>query len=52
LDVSSSNTSLFKDARSFSIQAGQAGVLIGNGCWKLYGLEHGIQPDGQMPLDR
>jgi hypothetical protein len=30
---------------------GQAGVQIGNSCWELYCLEHGIQPDGQMPAD-
>lgn len=28
---------------------GQAGVQIGNACWELYCLEHGIQPDGLMP---
>ncbi len=28
---------------------GQAGVQIGNSCWELYCLEHGIQPDGTMP---
>ena len=27
---------------------GQAGVQIGNACWELYCLEHGILPDGQM----
>jgi len=31
---------------------GQAGVQIGNACWELYCLEHGIQPDGQMPNDK
>ncbi|KOB78457.1 Alpha-tubulin, partial [Operophtera brumata] len=25
---------------------------IGNACWELYCLEHGIQPDGQMPSDK
>ncbi|KAH3779277.1 hypothetical protein DPMN_157078 [Dreissena polymorpha] len=35
-----------------SIHVGQAGVQIGNACWKLYCLEHGIQPDGQMPSDK
>ena len=25
---------------------------MGNGCWELYCLEHGIQPDGQMPSDK
>lgn len=31
---------------------GQAGCQIGNACWELYCLEHGIQPDGQMPSDK
>ena len=34
-----------------SIHVGQAGVQMGNACWELYCLEHGIQPDGQMPSD-
>uniref|UniRef100_A0A2K5E2A2 Tubulin alpha 1c n=1 Tax=Aotus nancymaae TaxID=37293 RepID=A0A2K5E2A2_AOTNA len=34
------------------IHVGQAGVQIGNACWELYCLEHGIQPDGQMPSDK
>ena len=25
---------------------GQAGVQMGNSCWELYCLEHGIEPDG------
>ncbi len=24
---------------------------MGNACWELYCLEHGIQPDGLMPAD-
>merc|ERR1719309_1726642 len=32
-----------------SIHVGQAGCQIGNACWELYCLEHGIQPDGVMP---
>merc|ERR1712168_1749951 len=32
-----------------SIHVGQAGVQIGNSCWELYCLEHGIGPDGKMP---
>merc|ERR1711997_1168636 len=32
-----------------SVHVGQAGCQIGNACWELYCLEHGIQPDGQMP---
>ncbi|KAB0387251.1 hypothetical protein FD755_002207, partial [Muntiacus reevesi] len=35
-----------------SICAGQAGVQIHSACWELYCLEHGIQPDGQMPSDK
>merc|ERR1712151_414429 len=35
-----------------SIHVGQAGVQIGNACWELFCLEHGIQPDGQMPSDK
>ncbi|VDN40228.1 unnamed protein product [Gongylonema pulchrum] len=31
-----------------SVHVGQAGVQIGNACWELYCLEHGIQPDGMM----
>eukprot|EP00121_Abeoforma_whisleri_P001775 Awhi_evm1s1586 len=31
-----------------SIHVGQAGVQIGNACWELYCLEHGIKPDGSM----
>ncbi|XP_045625373.1 tubulin alpha-1C chain [Procambarus clarkii] len=34
-----------------SIHVGQAGVQIGNACWELYCLEHGITPDGLMPAD-
>lgn len=29
-----------------SIHVGQAGVQIGNACWELFCLEHGIGPDG------
>uniref|UniRef100_A0A452UXQ7 Tubulin/FtsZ 2-layer sandwich domain-containing protein n=1 Tax=Ursus maritimus TaxID=29073 RepID=A0A452UXQ7_URSMA len=35
-----------------SVHVGQAGVQIGNACWELYCLEHGIQPDGQMSSDK
>merc|ERR1712178_288711 len=35
-----------------SIHVGQAGVQIGNAFWELYCLEHGIQPDVQMPSDK
>ncbi|CAK4820269.1 unnamed protein product [Aphanomyces euteiches] len=29
----------------------QGGVQVGNSCWELYCLEHGIQPNGQLPSD-
>ncbi|KAI9492074.1 tubulin alpha-3 chain [Zychaea mexicana] len=32
-----------------SLHVGQAGVQIGNSCWELYCLEHGISPDGHIP---
>jgi tubulin alpha len=35
-----------------SVHVGQASVQIGNACWEHYCLEHGIQPDGQMPSDK
>ncbi|RXG67908.1 Tubulin alpha chain [Armadillidium vulgare] len=35
-----------------SVHIGQAGVQMGNACWELYCLEHGIQPDGTMPSDK
>ncbi len=35
-----------------SIHVGQGGIQIGNACWELFCLEHGIQPDGQMPSDK
>ena len=35
-----------------SIHMGQCGIQTGNACWELYCLEHGIQPDGQMPSDK
>lgn len=31
-----------------SLNVGQAGCQIGNSCWELYCLEHGILPDGTM----
>ncbi|VAI22455.1 unnamed protein product [Triticum turgidum subsp. durum] len=35
-----------------SIHIGQAGIQVGNACWELYCLEHGIQPDGQTNGDK
>ena len=43
---------LLKQRECISIHIGQAGCQIGNACWELYCLEHGIQPDGQMPSDK
>lgn len=31
-----------------SLHIGQAGIQIGNSCWELYCLEHGIGADGQL----
>jgi len=31
-----------------SIHIGQGGVQVGNACWELYCLEHGIEPDGRI----
>ncbi|AFZ80889.1 hypothetical protein BEWA_002970 [Theileria equi strain WA] len=35
-----------------SIHVGQAGIQVGNACWELFCLEHGILPDGHMPEDK
>ena len=35
-----------------SIHIGQAGAQMGNACWELYCLEHGIQPDGQVSAEQ
>jgi len=34
-----------------SIHIGQAGVQMGNACWELFCLEHGIQADGSIPAN-
>lgn len=31
---------------------GQAGVQMGNACWELYCLEHGIHPNGHLICDK
>ena len=41
-----------RNSQAILIHMGQAGCQIGNGCWELFCLEHGIQPDGQMPSDK
>jgi len=35
-----------------SVHVGQAGVQMGNACWELYCMEHGIQPDGMILPDQ
>ena len=44
--------SLFQPREVISIHVGQAGVQIGNACWELYCMEHGIMPDGHMPSEK
>eukprot|EP01092_Planopodium_desertum_P003058 TRINITY_DN151_c0_g1_i1.p1 TRINITY_DN151_c0_g1~~TRINITY_DN151_c0_g1_i1.p1 ORF type:complete len:460 (-),score=105.00 TRINITY_DN151_c0_g1_i1:64-1443(-) len=34
-----------------SIHIGQAGIQLGNSCWELFCLEHGISPDGSASSD-
>eukprot|EP00276_Gloeochaete_wittrockiana_P022029 CAMPEP_0184362890 /NCGR_PEP_ID=MMETSP1089-20130417/137049_1 /TAXON_ID=38269 ORGANISM="Gloeochaete wittrockiana, Strain SAG46.84" /NCGR_SAMPLE_ID=MMETSP1089 /ASSEMBLY_ACC=CAM_ASM_000445 /LENGTH=77 /DNA_ID=CAMNT_0026703169 /DNA_START=13 /DNA_END=243 /DNA_ORIENTATION=+ len=29
-----------------SLHIGQAGIQVGNACWELFCLEHGVLPDG------
>ena len=31
-----------------SLHVGQAGIQVGNSCWQLYAIEHGILPDGSL----
>ncbi|KAG0144944.1 hypothetical protein CROQUDRAFT_659243 [Cronartium quercuum f. sp. fusiforme G11] len=31
-----------------SLHVGQAGCQLGNACWELYTLEHGLSPDGRI----
>jgi tubulin alpha len=35
-----------------SVHVVPAGLQTGNACWELSCLEHGSQPDGQMPSDK
>ncbi|KAF5276897.1 hypothetical protein FQA39_LY06448 [Lamprigera yunnana] len=35
-----------------SLHIGQCGVQMGSACWELYCLEHGIQPDGEIPSEQ
>lgn len=45
------NDNLFTQRECISIHIGQAGCQIGNACWELYCMEHGIRPDGHMHVD-
>merc|ERR1712032_860488 len=47
-----SHAQVLKMRECISVHIGQAGAQIGNACWELYCLEHGIQPDGTMPSDK
>merc|ERR1712093_224263 len=40
------NTSTMREV--ISIHVGQAGCQLGNACWELYTLEHGLSPDGRI----
>ena len=35
-----------------SVHVGQAGVQMGNACWELYCMEHGIQPGKTFEIVR
>merc|ERR1711974_325029 len=50
--VQVSQASVLAMREALCIHVGQAGIQIGNACWELFCLEHGIQPDGQMPSDK
>ena len=52
INFGKSASSFFKMREVIAVHLGQAGCQIGNACWELYCLEHGIQPDGQMPSDK
>ncbi|XP_063231117.1 tubulin alpha-8 chain-like isoform X2 [Bacillus rossius redtenbacheri] len=41
-----------EERECISMHVGQAGVQIGNACWELYCLEHGIESDGILPEDK
>ena len=34
-----------------SLHIGQAGLSVGNSCWELYCLEHGITKEGEYDWD-
>lgn len=43
-----SKIKILKMREVICVNIGQAGVQIGNSCWKLYCLEHNIQPNWKM----
>ncbi|XP_023323882.1 tubulin alpha chain [Eurytemora carolleeae] len=45
-------SNVIKMRECISVHVGQAGCQMGNACWELYCLEHGLQPDGMMPSDK
>lgn len=44
--LSDCDSALSPQRECISVHVGQAGVQIGNACWELFCLEHGIQADG------
>lgn len=46
LGLSDLDSALSSQRECISVHVGQAGVQIGNACWELFCLEHGIQADG------
>lgn len=34
-----------------SLHVGQGGIQVGNACWELYTVEHGLTPDGRLAED-
>ena len=42
----------FKNERSNFNSNSSSCIQVGNTCWELFFFEQGIQPDGQMPLDK
>ena len=48
----SDNALLSLQRECISLHVGQAGCQMGNACWELYCLEHGIDPSGKVSEDR
>lgn len=46
--IKSKNQRKFKMREIICVHVGQAGIQLGNACWELFCLEHGIQPDGNL----